>query len=176
MATQYGPTLIKLIDHRTERATSDLLGTIVTSAYRAYDHGILDWYWAIDVDVVPDETRPDTTHTVRAIPIVDASHEVHRAGIGSKVRIRKGKRLLYEAYSTTGFEAGQVRVTTVVFTDVGVTINASATYGSTYRALTYTELGDSANNGGFKYGSIPYGAYGKFASNGDLLYIITNKP
>lgn len=170
----FSGTLIKLIDYRTSLQSRELLGIITASAYEAFDAGLTNWYWAIDADVVFDETRPDILHTVKAIPIVDAAHEVHRAAIGTKVRLRKNVRMLYEAYSTAAFANGQVTVTEVVITDVGVTINAATTYGTSYRALDYDELGDSAVNGGWVYGQLPYGTYGKFASDGiTIIDVIT---
>lgn len=171
--SQLGPTLIKLIDFRISRAEDEIIATVVQAAYQHFDQDLNAWLWVLDVDLSQDENRPDQGNIVRAVAISDPSHYVHRVAIGNKVRLRKTGNMKWEAVSTTNFVTGQVAVTTVIFLDVGVTINPTVTFGSTYRMLTYDELGDATFNGGFAYGSLPYGMYGKFNADDDLIYLIS---
>jgi hypothetical protein len=164
--------LIRLIDARVDRSDLEVIGTCVSVAYRWYDHALGDYMWVMDVDLGLEGGRPDANTVVKSIPIADASHGVHKAGPSTKLRLRR--RSLTQTYEIVGLASivnGQVAVIEVTYGAV-VAVAATQTYGSEYRLLTYSDLGNPAVNGGYKYGTLPYGTIGKYNAQGVLQYPI----
>lgn len=171
MANLKGP-LIELIDSRVERGDNQIIGASASTAYKWYDKSLRDWLWVMDVDLATDGSRPDSLNIVKAVPIADASYGVHKVGPGAKLRlVRTIVRQSYEIVGLASLVSGQVTVLIVTYTPTTITLGAPITYGSTWRALTYDELGDSVNNGGYTYGSLPYGTLGKFDLDNNLLIV-----
>lgn len=171
MANLGGP-LIELIDTRVDRAANQIIGTAASPAYQWYDYALTAWLWVMDVDLSVDGTRPDALNIVKAIPIADGSYGVHKVGPGAKLRLtRTSVRQSYQIVGLASLVSGQVTVLVVTYTPTTITLGAPLTFGSTWRALTYDELGDSANNGGYTYGSLPYGTLGKFDLDNNLLIV-----
>jgi hypothetical protein len=167
MAKNLREPLIRLIDSRLDKGETSLIGTATSPAYRWYDDALAAYLWVMDVDLGNDWP------TAYAIPIADASHGVHKVGPGAKLRlVRSSNRRTYEIVGVASIVAGQVTVVEVTYSDVAVVLGAPQTFGNTYRPLDYTELGDSANNGGYAYGVLPYGTLGKFDSAGNLVSVL----
>jgi len=167
-----GEPLIRLIDSRLSRGESEIIGTAMSPAYRWYDATLAAYLWVMDVEIVPDGSRPDYGTTVKAVLIADASHGVHKAGPSTKVRLRRtSHRRTYEIVGVASIVPGQVIVLEVTYGATSYAIGDPATFGSSWRPLTYTELGTPALNGGFKYGSLPYGTIGKFNAANVLVYV-----
>ena len=167
-----GEPLIRLIDSRIPRGYSEIVGTSASPAYRWYDAALATYLWVMDVDLMVDGTRPDAGQLVRAVPIADASHGVHKAGPGTKLRLhRTSTKRSYEIVGTASIVAGQITVMEVTYGAGDYTIGTPVTYGSSWRPLTYEELGTPALNGGFLYGSLPYGTIGKFNAANQLVYV-----
>jgi len=165
--------LIHLIDARVERASGQIIATSVSPAYKWYDSALQDYLWVMDVDLGGDESRPDGNTIIKAVPIADASHGVHKAGPSTKVRLQRLE--LTRSYEIVGLASivnGQVAVIEVTYDTSGITIGTPVTYGSVYRLLDYDDLGDSANNGGYSYGTLPYGTMGKYNAAGDLVSVL----
>ena len=168
MAKNLREPLIRLIDSRLNKGEGSMIGTVTSPAYRWYDASLQDYLWVMDIDL------GDTWEPLVAVPIADASHGVHRLGPGAKVRIARGSgRRTYEIVGVTSIVAGQVVVVEVTYSDTAMTLGAAQTFGSLYRPLNYTELGDSANNGGYVYGTLPYGTLGKFDAAGTLTSVLS---
>ena len=166
--------LIRLIDSRIRRGQSDMIGTSMSPAYRWYDSALAEYLWVMDVDLTVDGTRPDSGTIVKAVPIADASHGVHKAGPGTKLRLhRTNTKRTYEIIGVAAVVSGQIFVIEVTYGGGQYTVGTPTTFGSTWRALTYTELGTPALNGGFTYGSLPYGTIGKFNAENQLIYVYT---
>jgi hypothetical protein len=165
--------LVRLIDTRIDRAENELIGTVLTPAYKWYDHAFAKYLWAMDVDLDTDGTRPDSNIVVKAVPIADASHGVHKAGPGTKVRLhRLSMRRGYEIVGVASIVNGQVSVIEVTYGASSITVGTATTYGSEYRLLNYDDLGDANVNGGYKYGILPYGTLGKYDASGNLQYVL----
>ncbi len=164
--------LIELIDARVERGTNQVIGTSASPAYQWHDYTLDTWLWVMDVDLATEGTRPDSANILKAVPIADGSYGVHKVGPGAKLRlVRTSTRQSYEIVGLASLVSGQVTVLVVTYTPTAITLGAPLTYGSTWRALNYDELGDSANNGGYTYGSLPYGTLGKFDLDNNLLIV-----
>jgi len=171
--TRLREPLITLIDTRIDRSATEIIGTSASPAYKWFDVGLKQFIWVMDVDLDLSGTRPDSAQIVKAVPIADASHGVHKTGPSTKLRLRRLEaRRGYEIVGVAAIVNGQIVVVEVTYSDVGITLGATQTYGSTYRPLTYTELGTPALNGGFAYGQLPYGVMGKFDANGNLLTVL----
>lgn len=165
--------LIHLIDARVDRSATEVIATAVTPAYRWYDYSLDDYLWVMDVDLGVDGNRPDSNTVVKSVAIADASHGVHKAGPGTKVRLRRlALTRTYEIVGLASIVNGQVDVIEVTYGDSSITVAAPVTFGAEYRLLDYTDLGDNAVNGGYKYGTLPYGTMGKYDANGDLQYVL----
>lgn len=166
--------LIHLIDSRMDRGYTEILGTAVSPAYKWYNVGLDEFLWVMDVDLSVDGNRPDANTVIKAVAIADASHGVHKAGPGVKLRLRRlSVRRTYEIIGLASIVNGQVHVIEVTYSAGGYSQGATTTYGSSYRLLNYDDLGDSAANGGFTYGQLPYGTLGKYNAQGDLQYVLT---
>ena len=127
----------------------------------------------MDVDVSRDGSRPDAGNIAKAVPIADASHGVHKAGPSTKVRLwRSAMSKSYEIIGLAAIVNGQVSVIEVTYGASSITIGSPSTFGSSYLLLNYTDLGDSANNGGYSYGTLPYGTMGKYDADGNLLTVL----
>ena len=165
--------LIRLIDARVERADNEVIATCITPAYRWYDQALQDYLWVMDVDLGGDGTRPDADTVIKAVPIADASHGVHKAGPSTKVRLhRMSITRGYEIIGLAAIVDGQVTVIEVTYSDGEFTLGTPTTYGSTYRLLDYDDLGDDSVNGGFTYGMLPYGTMGKYDASGNLIQVL----
>jgi hypothetical protein len=156
------------------RGYNEIVATAITPAYRWYDYALRDYLWVMDVDLGGDGTRPDANTVVKAVPISDASHSVHKAGPGTKIRlVRLDINRPYEIVGLASIVDGQVVVIEVTYDEDGsIALGTPETYGSVYRALNFTELGTAALNGGYKYGTLPYGTLGKYDASGNLVYVI----
>ena len=165
--------LINLIDARVDRTSTEIIGTTVTPAYRWYDLVLSRYLWVMDVDLGVDGNRPDANTVVKSVPIADASHGVHKVGPGTKVRLRRGALTrTYEIVGLGSIVHGQVSVIEVTYSTASISIGTPVTFGADYRVLNYDDLGDSANNGGYVYGILPYGTMGKYNAAGDLQYVL----
>lgn len=165
--------LINLIDIRIERNSTEVIGTCASPSYKWFDVTLAQYIWVMDVDLGVDGNRPDATVILKAVPIADASHGVHKAGPGTRLRLRRlESKRTYEIIGVASIVNGQVVVVEVTYDDSGITVGATQTFGSQYRRLNYSELGNPALNGGFLYGSLPYGTMGKFDANGNLLTVV----
>lgn len=165
--------LIRLIDSRMGRGYTEIIGTAISVVYKWFDKALNKYMWVMDVDIAKEGSRPDTNAILRSVPVADASHGVHKAGPGAKVRLRRmSLKRSYEIVGLAAITNGQVHVIEVTYSDTGYTQGATSTFGSTYTILNYDDLGDSASNGGFTYGKLPYGTLGKYDAQGNLLYVI----
>ena len=165
--------LVHLIDSRLVRGYDEIIGTSVSPAYKWFDYDLQDYMWVMDVDLGGDGTRPDANTVVKSIPIADASHGVHKAGPSTKVRLRRMElKRTYEIVGLASIVVGQVHVVEVTYSDSGIAQGATTTYGSSYRLLDYSDLGDPLVNGGYKYGTLPYGTLGKYNAQGVLQYVL----
>lgn len=165
--------LIHLIDSRIDRSAGEIIGTAVTPAYRWYDLNLNAYLWVMDVDLSRDGSRPDSANIAKAVPIADASHGVHKAGPSTKVRLwRSNLTRSYEIIGLAAIVNGQVTVIEVTYGATSITLGTPATFGSSYLPLNYDDLGDSANNGGYSYGTLPYGTMGKYDASGNLLTVL----
>lgn len=165
--------LINLIDTRIERSAPDIIGTSASPAYKWFDTTLNQYLWVMDVDLGIDGNRPDATVILKAIAIADASHGVHKAGPGVRLRLRRLETArTYEIVGVASIVNGQVVVVEVTYDTSGVTIGTSQTFGSEYRRLTYAELGTPALNGGYAYGQLPYDTIGKFDAQGNILTVL----
>jgi hypothetical protein len=126
------------------------------------------------VDLGGDGTRPDATNIVKAVLIADASHSVHKAGPGAKLRLsRQELTRPYEIVGLASIVDGQVAIIEVTYDEAGsITLGSTQTFGSTYRLLTFSELGDYTINGGYYYGMLPYGTLGKYDASGNLISVL----
>ena len=165
--------LIQLIESRIDRSATEVIGTSASTSYKWFDVTLNQYIWVMDVDLGVDGNRPDSTVIIRAVPIADASHGVHKAGPGTRLRLRRleAKRT-YEITGVASIVNGQVVVVEVTYDDSGITVGTAQTFGSVYRRLSYTELGTPALNGGFSYGQLPYGVMGKFDANGNIITVL----
>ena len=167
MAQSLREPLIKLIDSRLVKGETMVTGTSTSPAYRWFDDALTAYLWVMDVDLGNEWS------VLYAVPIADASHGVHKVGPGTKVRLaRAANRRTYEIVGVASIVAGQVSVVQVTYSDTAISLGAPQTFGSVYRPLNYTELGDSANNGGYAYGELPYGTLGKFDADGNLVSVL----
>jgi hypothetical protein len=164
--------LIRLIDSRMDRGESEVICTCASPAYRWYDAALSTYLWVMDVDLAVDGSRPDSGTMIKAVPIADASHGAHKAGPGTKLRLRRlHRRRAYEIIGTASVVPGQIVVIEVTYSTTDYTVGTPVTFGSTWRPLTYAELGDPLLNGGFAYGSLPYGTIGKIDASGVVVYV-----
>ena len=164
--------LIRLIDSRMSQGESEIIGTSASPVYRWYDDALSTYLWVMDVDIAVDGNRPDAGTLIKAVPVADASHGVHKAGPGTKLRLRRlHQRRTYEIVGTAAIVAGQIVVIEVTYGVADYAIGSPTTFGSTWRAMTYTELGTAALNGGFAYGSLPYGTIAKVDASGAIVYV-----
>ena len=165
--------IIRLIDSRVDRsATSEIIATSVSPAYQWFDATLHEYLWAMDVEFQIDGNRPDAETRLKAVPIADASHGAHKAGPGAKLRLHRSRnRRTYEIVGIASIVPGQVQVMEVTYGAGSYAIGAPVTFGSSWRPLTYDELGTPALNGGYTYGSLPYGTIGKFNAANVLVYL-----
>jgi len=167
--------LITLIDARIDRNSTEVIGTCASPSYKWWDITLEQYLWVMDVDLGVDGNRPDSTLIIKAVPIADASHGVHKAGPGTRLRLRRLElKRTYEVVGVASIVNGQVTVVEVTYDDTGISVSAAQTFGSSYRRLTYDELGTPALNGGYSYGSLPYGIMGKFDAQGNLVMLLAN--
>jgi hypothetical protein len=155
-----------------DRSDLEVIGTSITPAYKWFDYVLNRYMWVMDVDLTVDGNRPDANTVIKSIPIADASHGVHKAGPGTKLRLRR--RSLTQTYEIVGLASivnGQVAVIEVTY-GATVAVGATQTYGSEFRLLNYDDLGNPAVNGGYTYGTLPYGTIGKYNAQGVLQYPI----
>lgn len=165
--------LIHLIDTRVERSVPEIIGTAITPAYRWYDSALAAYLWVMDIDLGVDGSRPDANTVIKAVPIADASHGVHKVGPSTKVRLHRLELTRsYEIVGLASIVSGQVVVFEVTYGASSITIGTPITFGSTYRLLDYNDLGNAAVNGGYSYGALPYGTMGKYNSDGALVSIL----
>lgn len=165
--------LIHLIDSRIDRSAGEVIGTCVSPTYRWFDQDVQSYIWVMDIDLSRDGSRPDAGNIAKAVPIADASHGVHKSGPGTKVRLwRSSLTRSYEIIGLAAIVSGQVSVSEVTYGASSIVIGSPTTFGSSYRLLNFSELGDSANNGGYSYGTLPYGTMGKYDANGNLLTVL----
>lgn len=165
--------LIRLIDSRVGRLDDTVIATCVTPAYRWYDAALTTYLWVMDVDLGGDGSRPDANTVIKAVPIADASHGVHKAGPSTKVRLyRSSLTRGYEIIGVAAIVNGQVAVIEVTYGVGSFTLGSPITYGSTYRLLDYDDLGNDGINGGYKYGTLPYGTMGKYDAADTLISVL----
>jgi hypothetical protein len=165
--------LIQLIDSRLPNGYTEVVGTATSVVYRVYGQDLGTYLWVMDVDINQDGSRPDVNNILKSVPIADASHGVHKTGPGAKLRLRRGSlKQTYEIVGTAAVVDGQVYVVEVTYSAGSYSQGATTTYGASYSILNYDDLGDSASNGGFNYGTLPYGTLGKYDAQGDLQYVL----
>lgn len=165
--------LIQLIDTRVDRQAYEVIGTSTSNAYKWYSEALGSYLWVMDVDLGGDGSRPDANTIVKAVPIADASHGVHKVGPSTKVRLRRlNIHSTYEIIGTAAIVNGQSHVVIVTYMNNSYAQGATTTYGSTYRLLNYDDLGDPVANGGSTYGKLPYGTLGKYDAQDNLVYVL----
>ena len=170
--------LLNVIKVQMDRFDSQSMGFMASVVYRRYDNALADFVWVVDVDLEVASSNPNAAplEPLRGVTIDDPSREVFAADIGEPVKL--SQRIDDNRYVVTGlskYKAGTLSVCLVQLTPCGTTISSIGNpvlFGNTIRLLTYDELGDTAFNGGFAYGTLPYGQAGKFDINGALLNLI----
>ena len=169
--------LIEIVDVQIDRFNVDATGSMVSDVYKHYDASLNQFFWVVDVDLDQAQNNPNapSVNSMIAVPIDDPSRDVFSAGIGIQVALRRRQRdQRYIVSGLTKYAPGQVSVCLVTINDSGgTTITPPVTLGCSFRKLNFTELGDSAGNGGFAYGQLPYGTSGKFDQDDNLVNIIT---
>jgi len=155
-------SLRKIIDWQIAAADGQLFGTIASPFYQYYDIAG-QWTWACDVDIGKDEV-------LRNVPVATSSREIIYAQEGMPVALNQ---MGPNKYAITGLSK-KVQSTThiiyVSFDDAFGRIVNTVTKGFIYRPVTYGELGTLLH--GFGYGSLPYGARGKFDMQGNLVELL----
>ena len=168
---------IDIINVQIDRFNVDATGIIASDVYELYDASLDQFFWVVDVDLDQAQTNPNApaVESMIAVPIDDPSRDVFSAGIGVQVALRRRQQdQRYVVSGLTKYAPGQVTVCLVTINEeLGTTIRPPTTLGSTFRQLTFTELGTPAQNGGFAYGQLPYGTSGKFDQNNTLISLIT---
>lgn len=171
-------SLLNVIKVQLDRYSGEEIGVIASTVYQRYDNNINSYTWVVDVELEQASSNPNANglETLKGVPIDDPSRGVYSADIGTQVKL--SRRTHDSRYVVTGlakYATGTVSVCLVTLSgchDGISTIGNPVTYGSEIRLLTYDELGDAVNNGGFSYGDLVYGTAGKFDLAGNLIKLL----
>lgn len=167
-----------MIKVQLDRYQGEETGIVANVVYERYDNGLDAYTWVVDVDLEQAPSNPNAAgmNTLIGIPINDPSREVHGAAIGTQVILhRRPGENRYQVTGLAKFSPGSVSVSLVTLSgcsDGISSIGNPVTFGSVIRLLTYSELGDPLLNGGFSYGTLPYGTAGKFDAGGALINLL----
>lgn len=151
----------KIIDWAIEDAKTTQTGTIVSEFYE-YSDASGSWVWACDVDIGEEEVLTN-------VPVAANNREVIYAEEGKGVNL---SRLGNGKWCITGLSKTKnstVHYIYLSFADDVWSITGAELRGNVYRPLTYGELGTLIEPLG--YGTLPYGARGKFTADGAFVEI-----
>jgi hypothetical protein len=149
----------KIIDWQGDKASGDLVGTIASPWYQLYDDQNR-FTWACDVDIGQPEV-------LKGVPVSTNNRDIIYAEVGKPVALKKMPSGSYAIAGLAKSIVGNTHIIYVSFEESLGTVVGEETQGYTIRPLTYPELD---TYGG--YGVVPYGAYGRFDANGNLLALI----
>jgi len=149
----------KIINWEGSKSGGSLVGTIASSWYQQYDDQD-NFVWACDVDIGEEDV-------LRGVPIAVNNRDVLYADIGKPVAL---ERMPNGKFAIVGLAKSIQSTTHIIYVSfeesIGEVVGDELT-GYTIRALTYEEL---YTYGG--YGVVPYGCYGRFDQEGNLLALI----
>jgi hypothetical protein len=139
----------KIIDWAASQAEGEMTGTIASPFFQLYDDAE-GWVWACDVDIGQPEV-------LRSVPVASNNREIIYAEEGKSVALKK----MNQGRWVIAGLAKTVRSTTHI---IYVSFEEDLV-----RPFTYGELGALSPGG---YGSLPYGARGRFDAQGNLVEIL----
>jgi hypothetical protein len=157
--------LKRVLDYSAVQARGDLIGRVASNFYQLYtDHQ--SWTWACDVDIGEPEV-------LRNVPVATNNREIFYAHIGKPVALKKvgpGK------YMIVGLAKTAISDTRILYMRAPALCTPDAPLGEivreelvgfVVRPLLYEELDIYGG-----YGVVPYGAYGRFDADGNLLALL----
>ncbi|MCL4504174.1 MAG: hypothetical protein M1438_20305 [Deltaproteobacteria bacterium] len=144
-------------------ADSDLVGKIASEFYQIEDASG-NWAYACDVDLGADTTN---NNVLRNVPVAQNNRDLLYAEIGKPVSLRRCNTGGYEIVGLAKHTIGDTHIIYVNLTDKFGEITGNQTKGTKTRQLNYEEL---ALYGG--YGILPYGVYGRFDAQGNLIKVL----
>ena len=154
-------SLRTVIDLAIEQAKTTLTGTIASEFYEYYDDEG-NYCWACDVDIGEDEN-------LVCVPVASNNREVIYAQEGKGVNLTKALNGKYQITGLSKTVYSTRHYTYLTFTEDTYAFVREETVGNTTRKLTYGELGTLVTPLG--YGTLPYGARGKFQADGTFIEI-----
>jgi hypothetical protein len=152
----------KIIDWAIDDARNTMIGNIASPFYYYYDYAG-HWVWACDVDL-GDE------NVLRCVPVASNNRELIYAEQGRAVtlsRLNNGKWVITGLAKSLKSTVHYIYLT---FSDDVFAIIGSKLKGFIIRPLTYEELGTLVQPPG--YGTLPYGAQGKFKADGTFVEVV----
>lgn len=151
----------RIIDWSILKSSGNLVGTIASPFYQ-YSGADGGWTWACDVDIGKEEV-------LRNVPVATNNRDILYATQGMPVNLTRQGNNKYAITGLSKKTIGNMTIFEVTFSDdsLVITVSEPVVTGFSIRPLTYEELDTYGD-----YGTIPYGARGRFNADGSLDYII----
>ena len=153
-------SLEKIVDWGVAKADGELFGTIVSPFYEYVDTSG-EYTYACDVDIGEDEV-------LRNVPVATSNRDIIYSQEGMPVSLKKMGPTKYAIVGLSKKVHGNTHIIRMSFTDSFGTIVSQTNSGYVYRKLTYGEIGSLFGG----YGTLAYGARGKFDYDGNLIELI----
>lgn len=163
----------EIIDWSQAVASGSMTGTIASDFYEYYDPNG-NYMWAVDVDIgqqmasVDSYGNPTTTTVLTHVPVASNNWQLLYAQQGQAVSLQY-QNGHWVVVGLSGTTQGLGHMIFVTFSDDVATVVNDTWLGLITRPLTYDELGTLTGGG---YGSLPYGAQGRFTQGGVLEGVI----
>ncbi len=152
----------KVIEWVVEDTRAEKIGNIASPFYHYHDL-TGNWVWACDVDIGEEEV-------LRCVPVASNNREIIYAEQGKAVTLR---RLNHNKWVITGLAKSKhstIHFIYLSFEEDVLRIDRSELRGYYTRPLTYGELGTLVPPYG--YGTLPYGAQGRFRADGTFVKVM----
>jgi hypothetical protein len=151
----------KIIDWAAAQSEGEMTGTIASPFFQLYDDAE-GWVWACDVDIGQPEV-------LRSVPVASNNREIIYAEEGKSVALKKMNQGRWVIAGLAKTVRSTTHIIYVSFEEDLASIVGHTLTGYLVRPFTYGELGALSPGG---YGSLPYGARGRFDAQGSLVEIL----
>jgi hypothetical protein len=162
----------RILDWVFDEDKDHIYGTIASPFYELYDNAG-HWVWAADVDIGkkgPLKNKKDSDGILKGVPVAANNREIIYAEQGKGVMLAKISPGKWVIAGLAKSVKSTIHFIYMIFEDDIFSIAREEFYGDYIRPLTYGELGSIQEPLG--YGTLPYGAQGKFDAEGNFIEIV----